>query len=78
MGTGPAHGVEFAPVRLHHYRPGVAGGGRDKAKRLVRLSLLEIDLVHPYPRPQGLYYGIAPLYDAVFLKFPVHAAPSCL
>ena len=68
MGVGAAHGVQLAAVRLHHHGPGGPGAGGDVPQGLVRLPLLEVDLVDGGAGAQGLDDGVAALDEAVGLR----------
>ena len=68
VGVGAAHAVQLTLVRLHHHDARSPGLGGDVSQGLVRLPLLEVDLVDGLPCPQGLDDGVAAFDDAVGLS----------
>ena len=65
MGVGAGHGVQLAPVRLHHHHARSPGRGGDVPQRPVGVALRKIDLVDGLPCPQGFDHGVATLDYAV-------------
>ena len=76
MGVGQAHGVQLAPVGLHHHDAGGAGFGGDVPQRLIRLALGDVNFIDSRLRPQGLDDRVAALDDAV--RLGVGQRPSVL
>ena len=71
VGVGQAHGVQLAPVGLHHHDALAPRRGGNVAQGGVGLPLGNIDFIHRCARPQSLQHRIAALDDPVGFLLPV-------